>query len=159
VDSLFSVIGVAPLLLLWRWQTRRFGAPDDLTQIATGAGLACASSLLLVVAAWLAPHGRVSFLWPFVARAGMGIAFLYYWPTLLSLVTRKAPAQVTSTLLGVVFLSLFVSNLTMGWIGSFYDRMGPVSFWSLNTAIGGMGVVLALGLQGVLRRRGAWGEG
>ena len=159
VDSLFSVLGVAPLLALWAWQARRGGEPDDLAKIAIGAGLAAASSALLVVAAMLAArHGSVSFLWPFAARAGMGIAFLYYWPTILALVTRKAPARVEGVMLGVVFASLFVSNLTMGWLGSFYDRMGAVDFWELNTGVAVVGLMLALGLGRALRGRAVWAD-
>ncbi len=156
VDSLFSVIGVPPLLLLWRWQAKRAGEPNDLAKIAIGAGLAALSSGLLVLACVLPHTGKVSFIWPFLCRAGMGLAFIYYWPTLLALVTRKAPDRVSSTLLGVVFLSLFVSNLLMGWIGSFYDRMGASLFWSLNTAIAACGVVFALLLGAILHGNCAW---
>lgn len=156
VDSLFSVIGVPPLLLLWRWQAKRTAEPNDLGKIAIGAGLAALSSAVLMLAC-IVPHaGKVSFIWPFLCRAGMGLAFIYYWPTLLALVTRKAPDRVNSTMLGVVFLSLFVSNLLMGWIGSFYDRMGASLFWSLNTAIAACGVLFTLMLGAALRRNRAW---
>ncbi len=156
VDSLFSVIGVAPLLALWAWQARRGGEPDDLGKIATGAGLAAVSSALLVAASLLSAHGKISFLWPFMARAGMGIAFLYYWPTLLALVTRKAPARVEGVMLGAVFLSLFFSNLIMGWLGAFYDRMGALGFWGLNTGLALVGMLLALGLGRALRGSAIW---
>ena len=158
VDSLFSVIGVAPLLALWAWQGRHGGEPDDMAKIATGAGVAAASSALLVAASLLSAHGKVSFLWPFFARAGMGIAFLYYWPTLLALVTRTAPARVEGVMLGVVFLSLFFSNLTMGWLGASYDRLGAVAFWSLNTGIAVAGMSLALLLGLALRGRAIWSQ-
>ncbi len=82
--------------------------------------------------------------WPFVYCAGQGIAFLYYWPTLLALVSRAAPAKVNATLMGLAFMSLFVANNLIGWIGGFYERMRPVEFWAMHAAIGASGGVLVM---------------
>ena len=57
----------------------------------------------------------------------MGISFLYYWPTLLALVSRAAPAKVNATLMGLAFMSLFISNNLIGWIGGFYEKMTPAA--------------------------------
>ena len=61
-----------------------------------------------------------------------GIAFLYYWPTLLALVSRAAPPKVNATLMGLTFLTLFIGNNLIGWIGTFYEKMTPLAFWSLR---------------------------
>ena len=58
--------------------------------------------------------------------AGLGIAFIYYWPTLLALVSRTAPAPVNATLMGIAFLTLFVANNLIGWLGRYYDSDGWV---------------------------------
>ena len=76
--------------------------------------------------------------------AVQGIAFLYYWPTLLALVSRKAPAQVNATMMGVAFMSIFVSNILIGWLGAFYERMTPLGFWGLHAAIAAIGGVLVI---------------
>jgi proton-dependent oligopeptide transporter, POT family len=84
----------------------------------------------------------------------MGSAFLYYWPTLLALVSRAAPAKVNATLMGLAFMSLFISNNLIGWIGGFYENMTPGHFWAMHAAIaasGGLLVVLfGRGLSRVL---------
>jgi POT family proton-dependent oligopeptide transporter len=75
----------------------------------------------------------------------LGISFLYYWPTLLALVSRAAPAKVNATLMGLAFMSLFISNDLIGWIGGFYEKMTPAQFWAMHAAIavcGGLLVVL-----------------
>ncbi len=75
----------------------------------------------------------------------MGIAFLYYWPTLLALVSRAAPAKINATLMGLAFMSLFISNNLIGWIGGFYEKMTPVQFWTMHAAIAaGGGLLIAL---------------
>ena len=90
--------------------------------------------------------------WPFLYCAGQGIAFLYYWPTLLALVSRAAPASVNATMMGFAFMSLFVANNLIGWIGGFYEKMGPVAFWAMHAAIGATGGVLVLLFAGPLKR-------
>jgi POT family proton-dependent oligopeptide transporter len=47
--------------------------------------------------------------------------------------------------MGIAYMSLFVSNIVIGWIGGFYERMSPAAFWALHAAIaaaGGLAVAL-----------------
>jgi POT family proton-dependent oligopeptide transporter len=142
VDALFSILGVPLLFWIWRRQADRSREPGELARIGTGAWLAAACNLVLV-AAILTSGGRpIHPIWPFLYCAGHGVAFLYYWPTLLALVSRAAPAQVNATMMGIAFTSLFVSNNLIGWIGGFYETLGPLAFWSLHAAIGATGGLL-----------------
>ena len=144
IDPLFSILGVPLLFWLWRRQASRGGEPDDLGKIGLGAWL-CAAGNLILVGAIIAAGGRpVHPVWPFLYCAVQGIAFLYYWPTLLALVSRAAPAKVNATMLGVAFLSIFVANNLIGWIGTLYEKMRPVEFWALHAAIAATGGVLVL---------------
>jgi POT family proton-dependent oligopeptide transporter len=74
----------------------------------------------------------------------LGISFLYYWPTLLALVSRTAPAKVNATLMGLAFMTLFISNTIIGWIGSFYEKMTPAAFWAMHALIGASGGLLVM---------------
>ena len=152
IDPLFSILCVPVLFWIWKRQAVGRGEPDDLAKIGIGAWLAAASNLILV-GAILAAGGRpVHPVWPFLYCAGQGVAFIYYWPTLLALVSRAAPAQVNATMMGFAFMSLFVGNVLIGWIGSYYEKMTPVAFWSMHAAIGATGGVLVLLFGGALRR-------
>ncbi|MDB5710160.1 MAG: hypothetical protein JWL96_2230 [Sphingomonas bacterium] len=144
IDSLASIVFVPPLVALWRWQGMRGREPGDVTKIGIGATLAAASALLLALGAMVAGPGHVTVLLPLVAFTGMGIAFLYYWPTLLALVSQSAPPRLNATLMGTVFLSLFVSNLIIGWFGGYYEPLGPTMFWLVDAAIGGTGALIIL---------------
>jgi POT family proton-dependent oligopeptide transporter len=145
IDPAASIVFVPPLFALWRWQAARGKEPGELGKIAVGVWMAAFANLLLVMAA-LAGE-RASVLAPFVYDVLLGIAFLYYWPTLLALVSRASPPQIKSTMMGVVMLSLFVANNIVGWVGGLYEKMTPAAFWGLNVAIGVAGglVLLALG--------------
>jgi POT family proton-dependent oligopeptide transporter len=144
IDAFFSIVAAAPLIWLWTRQARRGREPGDVTKIGIGAALAAACSGLLAAGALLAGDGKVGALVPFVAFAGVGIAFLYYWPPALALFSRLAPARVNATMVSGVYLSLFVSNVVMGWVGSHYGRMTPAGFWTLNAGIAAAGAVMVL---------------
>jgi len=142
IDPFVSIVSVPVLFAFWRWQQRHGGEPGELGKIATGAWIACVANLLLVIASLL--PGRAHVLFPALYDVLLGVAFIYYWPTLLALVSLAAPRGLKSTLIGVVFLTLFISNITIGRLGGSYEKLGPTSFWMLHAAIAAMGGVLAL---------------
>jgi proton-dependent oligopeptide transporter, POT family len=144
LDALASILGVPALFWLWRWQGSRGGEPGELAKIGIGAAITAGSNLALVIGTVAAGGARVSPLWPILYCIGVGIAFLYYWPTLLAMVSRAAPAKVNATMMGIAFLSLFVANMVIGWIGGFYAAMGPIAFWAMHAAISAGGTVLVL---------------
>lgn len=145
IDPLASIIGVPFLFALWRWQASHGGEPDEIGKIATGAFIAACANLLLAISCLMGP--RSSAIFPIAYDVLLGIGFLYYWPTVLALVSRAAPVQIRSTLMGAAFLSLFVGNILVGWVGSFYEHMTPAGFWGLQVAIGVAGGALALVLS------------
>jgi POT family proton-dependent oligopeptide transporter len=144
INSIFSIVGVPLVLWIWRRQALRRREPDDLAKIGTGAWIAAVSNLILVASILVAGNSLVHPLVPFLYSAGLGISFLYYWPTLLALVSQAAPAKVNATLMGLVFMSLFVSNTLIGWIGGFYEKMTPAGFWAMHAAIAAGGGLLVM---------------
>jgi POT family proton-dependent oligopeptide transporter len=147
MDSFVSIVSVPVLIALWQRQAAHGGEPGEIAKIITGAFLASAGNMMLVIAS-LFGH-RVSALFPVAYAIFLGVAFLYYWPTLLALVSRAAPKRVKATMMGCVFLSLFVSNNIIGWIGGFYEHMSAANFWAMHAAIAATGGVIAL----LLKRR------
>ena len=144
LNSLFSIVGVPLVFWIWRYQASRRREPGELAKIGIGAWMAAASNLILVAAIIASGNAPIHPMWPFLYSAILGISFLYYWPTLLALVSRAAPAKVNATLMGLAFMSLFISNNLIGWIGGFYEKMTPAQFWAMHAAIGAMGGLLVV---------------
>jgi len=144
IDSLFSLLGVAPLILFWAWQARRGREPSDLGKIGLGAAGAAIAFWLLALADLMAGGGKAPLAIPILAWAIAGVAFLYYWPPLLALISRVAPAKVNATMVSGAYLTLFVSNPLMGWFGSIYETMTPAAFWTINGGIAALGAMLVL---------------
>jgi POT family proton-dependent oligopeptide transporter len=144
IDAFVSIIAVPPLIYLWSWQEKRGREPSDIAKIGIGAAIAAASAGLIVLGILLAGGGKVGALYPVLACVGMGIAFLYYWPPLLALISRTAPPSINATMVSGAYLSLFVGNILMGWVGSYYEKMSPAQFWTLDGVIAATGALLVL---------------
>lgn len=153
LDSLSSILIAPCLILLWAWQARRQSEPSAITKIAIGSLLVALSSLIFAAGSALSPEpGTVPAVWALTGYLGMGVAFMWFWPPLLALISNKAPARINSTMMGGAFLSTFVGSVAGGWLGSFYDQMTPAAFWTINAAVPAAGGLLALLLHGPLQR-------
>ena len=153
LDSLGSILAAAPLVALWAAQARRKAEPASLTKIAIGSLIMALSILLLSVGSLLpGPDGKVSVWWAIACYLGAGLAFMWYWPVTLSIVSALAPPPVKSTLMGGAFIALFVGTVIMGWVGSFYDQMTPAAFWALDASIAFAGALLIFAVRRPLSR-------
>lgn len=150
--GLASILAVPLLFWIWRTQASRGREPHDIAKIGVGAGLVAASNLLLVAATLAFGDKPIHPIAPFLYCLILGIAFMYYWPTLLALVSRAAPAKVNATMMGIAFMSLFISNILIGWIGGFYERLSPSAFWSWHAAIAAIGGILVILFERRLNR-------
>jgi POT family proton-dependent oligopeptide transporter len=143
IDPLVSILSVPFLFTLWDWQARRGHEPNALTKIAIGSFI-CGSGYFILLAAIALSPGRVLWVWPVLFCAVQGVGFMYFWPTLLALVSRAAPPKINATMMGVCFLTLFVAGNLIGRIGTYYEKMTPTAFWALHAAIGGAGGLIML---------------
>lgn len=163
VDPLFSILCVPLLLKLWQRQARGSGEPSELRKIATGSFICGGANLILVAAMVVYGGAKVPWIWAFIFCAFQGVGFMYFWPPFLALVSRTAPPRINATMIGAAFLALFVGNNLIGWIGTYYEALGPTAFWALHAAIGCSGGLLALVLawllKGILEPRPVDGPG
>lgn len=147
LDSLGSILAAAPLVVLWAAQARRQAEPASLTKLAIGSTIMALAILLLSVGSLLpGADGKVAVGWAIACYLSAGMAFMWYWPVTLSIVSALAPARVKSTLMGAAFFAPFLGTVIMGWVGSFYDQMTPAAFWALDAAIalGGAALIMAV---------------
>lgn len=153
IDAFASIVVAAPLVALWRWQSRRGSEPSSVAKIGIGSALFGAAALLLALGcAFADADGRVNVLWVLAGYFGMGAAYMWFWPILLGLIAQSAPPQINATLMGAAFLSLFVGTVLMGWVGSFYEQMGNLHFWLLDASIALAGGAILLSLRRVFVR-------
>lgn len=152
IDPLASMVSVPFLFALWRRQADRSGSePSDLGKIGMGAWV-CALANLVLVGAIASSSGKVLWIWPLLYCVLQGVGFIYYWPTLLALVSRCAPPKINATMMGICFLVLFIANNLIGWIGTYYAQMTPLAFWLMHAGIAAAGGICILLLGPLLKR-------
>jgi POT family proton-dependent oligopeptide transporter len=145
LDGLAPFICLPPMLAYWRWQAGRGREPAEFMKAAIGCFIFAASTMLLAVAGFAADaSGRSPLLWAVAFHLGSNLGWLYFTPTMVAIVTRVAPAQVSATMVGVAMLSTFFGSLISGRIGGLYERLTPFQFWSLHAAIVAAGGVIFL---------------
>lgn len=152
LDS-FAVLVLAPVMIvLWRGQASRGREPGELVKIAIGCASFGAAFLLLVFGEMLAGAGQVALLWPVVFHFLCAIGYLYVGPIALSLVSREAPAAVNAMMVGAYYLGIFVGGIASGWLGRFYEPVGPANFWLIHAVVSAAGTILILILRPWLMR-------
>lgn len=152
-DSTGSIISAALLVPFWAWQARRGKEPGEIGKIGIGTLIVAVALLLLV---WgnlghSAPSS-VAVGWPLAAWLIMGLGWMYYWPTLLALISRCAPPSIASTLMGLAFMAPFIGHTLTGYIAAWYETMSPSAFWLLDAGIALAGGLVVLALRHRLAR-------
>lgn len=149
-----AVLILAPLtILLWRKQAQRDTEPGELTKIAAGCGFFGIACVLLSVGQLLAGSGQVALIWPVLFHFLCAAGYLYAAPVALALVSRDAPAAANAMMVGAYYLGIFVGGIVSGWLGRFYEPMGPTGFWILHGAIAASGTLLVVILRPWLMTR------
>ena len=153
LDSLGSIIAAPLLIVLWRSQAQKGREPGSVGKIAIGTAL-CGVGALVLAAGSATNSGEhtVAIGWAVAGYLVMGLAWMYYWPTTLSLVSRVAPPAVVATLVGGAFVSPFIAHTLAGMVGIMFDRMSPAAFWTMDAAIGFAGALLLFAVNKPLSR-------
>lgn len=153
MDSIGAILAAPALVAFWAWQAKRGSEPASVTKVGIGTAIVAFAALLLAYGnLGRAEPDSVAAGWAIAGWLIMGLAWMYYWPTTLAIVSKAAPPAVASTLMGVAFLSPFVGHVLAGWVGSYFDQMSPSAFWALDAAIALTGALVILLLRKPLQR-------
>lgn len=136
VDGFFCVLMVPFLIAAWRAQAKRGKEPGELRKIAIGFMIAGIANVAMIVPAMRADAGsQVSLLWPVLLYGLNSLGFLFYWPTLLALFSRAAPAGVNATMIGLLFFAIFFGNVTAGALAGLWEKIPHVQFFALHAGL------------------------
>ncbi len=154
LDGLFCILAVPLLVSLWKWQGKRGSEPGDLSKIATGYLIIAGANLMMTLPAGWADGGEnVSPAWPAMLYALNALGFIFYWPTLLALFSRAAPAQVNSTMMGILFLSIFLGNILVGSLAGLWETWSRSLFFALHAALAFVAFLIMLLIKRPIARQ------
>jgi len=150
-DGLMTIAGIALTIPVWRWLSARGREPDTLHKFVIAGALVTAAYLVLAAGSALSAlvPGAIVVLY-FVL---FDISFAWTDPPTNAFVSRYAPVSVVTMMMSInLMFTGGVPNLMVGFMGRFYEPLGPVKFWLLHAAIAASGGVLALVLRPFIRR-------
>ena len=141
----FYIIILAPIIsVLWSFLQSKHIEPTSVEKFTLALGLISVSYVIMAIAGDLSTYSKVSPLWLIIAYFIMTIAELCLSPIGLSLVSKLAPRNFVSVLMGTWFLSSFFGNLFAGiWGGKYGSISSCVLFLTLAGISFASSVILA----------------
>lgn len=148
------IITIAPLMsMLWGKLAEKDKEPTSVSKFCVALGLVGFSAFIMAIAAHFT-HGEtalVSPLWLVLTYLCATLAELCLSPIGLSLVTKLAPAQFASILMGTWFLSSFFGNLIAGVFAGFYEHISHTLFFCILAGVAFIIALVLTALQPVLK--------
>ncbi|MEM1111867.1 MAG: peptide MFS transporter [Pseudomonadota bacterium] len=148
IDAGAAMVLVPLVLWLWRTQRQRHREPSELSKLSIGFIFVALAFSALAIGEWLAGlQNMVSMRWLILFHFLVGAGFLYIGPVMMSLISRTAPPPVNATMVSCYYLAIFLGGFVSGWLGRFYEPLGPLAFWALHALIALAGPVALLLLR------------
>jgi POT family proton-dependent oligopeptide transporter len=133
VDAAVSFTMLVAVAAFWKWWGSHHREPDEITKMIIGTAFVVVGGLCLFMAALTQPHGgKISLFWPMMFELFNSIGFGHVAPISLALFSKIAPRQITSTVIGLYYLSFFIANALVGYVGGLYSSLPTTTFWLIH---------------------------
>lgn len=140
-DGLLTISGVIFATRIWAVLGQRGREPHDLSKMSIG--------FATLAVAWLFAAGIAQLpivplvLW-IVFFLLMDFSFAWVEPPIQSIVSRDAPASVNAMMMAIMKATTTISYFIIGWLGRFYEPMGPSLFWAMTGGFSAVSLLLVL---------------
>jgi POT family proton-dependent oligopeptide transporter len=142
VDAAVSFTMLVAVATFWKWYGTRRREPDEISKMIIGSVFTVAGGLCLFMAALTAPAGgKISLFWPMMFELCNSIGFAHVLPISLALFSKISPKQITSTVIGLYYLSFFIANAVVGYVGGLYSSLPTTTFWLIHVGSAAFGLV------------------
>jgi len=136
IEAGFTAVSIIASVAFWRWRDERRGPTDELTKMAIGGVLGCVAPLILALASYLAASSghRAAFAWAPLQAAFNELGWANLFVPGLAMFSRVSPKAFNATLIGAFYLNVFVSNMLVGYLGGWLERISGAGFWLMHLA-------------------------
>ena len=142
VDAAVSFTMLVAVAAFWKWWSVNHREPDEISKMIIGSVFTVAGGLCLFMAALTQPAGgKISLFWPMLFELCNSIGFAHVLPVSLALFSKISPKQITATVIGLYYLSFFIANAMVGYVGGLYSSLPTTTFWLIHVASAAFGLV------------------
>ncbi|QCE33859.1 peptide MFS transporter [Acetobacteraceae bacterium] len=148
VSDLYSLDGfistVTAVIVLWFWQfyDKHNKPVGDMGKILIGTFIACLGPLILAYASFKYPNPhQVSLWWGVLFHTINDFGFAMSTMIGLSLVSRLAPAKITTIMISVFWLHICLCNILVGKLASLIETIDASTFWLLHSGFSFIGLL------------------
>jgi POT family proton-dependent oligopeptide transporter len=158
IDAAVSFTMLVAVAAFWqRWGKRR-REPDEISKMIIGSLFTIAGGVCLFMAALTQPSGgKISMFWPLLFELCNSIGFAHVLPVSLALFSKMAPRAIGATVIGLYYLSFFIANKVVGYVGGLYSSLPTTTFWLIHVASAVFGLVAFVVFKVVVGNRMATG--
>jgi POT family proton-dependent oligopeptide transporter len=154
VDATVSFTMLVAVAAFWKWWSTFRREPDEISKMIIGSVFTVAGGLCLFMAALTQPPGgKISLFWPMMFELCNSIGFAHVLPISLALFSKIAPKQITATVIGLYYLSFFIANAIVGYVGGLYSSLPTTTFWLIHVASAAFGLVAFAVFKMVIGKR------
>ena len=148
-DGFLTIAGVLLANRLWAWLALRGREPSDVRKVGI-ANVMAAVAFVIVAALALLP--QVPIIGWLAFYLVLGLSYAWNDPPTKALIARHAPQSVNGTMFAVSALSGALGFFLLGWLGRFYEPLGPSNYFLLTAVLPIAGAVMLIGFAGPLTR-------
>ncbi len=142
VDATVSFTMLVAVAAFWKWWGTKRREPDEISKMIIGSAFTVVGGLCLYMAALTQPAGgKISLFWPMMFEITNSIGFAHTLPISLALFSKISPKQITATVIGLYYLSFFIANAVVGWVGGLYSSLPTTTFWLIHVASAIFGLI------------------
>ena len=146
LDGMMTIVGILITFPLWKWLASRGREPDTMQKFAVAGVFVTLAYAVLAVGAARFDVVPLAVVVLFFVLFDMN--FGWTDPPSYGFIARFAPAALVTTMMSInQMASSGLPFFAVGWLGRFYEPLGPVNFWWLHAGIAATGGVLALALR------------
>jgi len=154
IDAAVSFTMLVAVAAFWKWWGSHRREPDEISKMIIGSVFTIAGGLCLFMGALTQPAaGKISMFWPMMFELCNSIGFAHVLPISLALFSKISPKQITSTVIGLYYLSFFIANAVVGYVGGLYSTLPTTTFWLIHVASAAFGLVAFVVLKFAIGHR------
>jgi proton-dependent oligopeptide transporter, POT family len=135
--SAIVLASIAGSVLFWRWWAQHRTEPSAISKMTVGAFImACAPLVPAICSYSVAGTGhKISLVWAVLFEVINDVGYANLLPVGLALYAQSAPKSIGGMVTGMYYVLLFFTNMLVGWLGGFLERVSGTEFWLLHVAV------------------------